>query len=101
MSLLFEVIAAGDAVPADGLDALPHDDFEAAFRRPLDVERTVAALKLACLDSARRRGSHVRHGFRDTAAWVASLSGDRTGAVRRDVALAEQVAATPVLASAL
>ena len=61
----------------------------------------MAATELHFLDSARRRGSHRRHGFRDTAAWVATLARERTGTVRRDVALAEQVAATPVVAEAL
>ncbi len=90
----------GVVVPADDLDALSNDAFEAEFARLLSLERTVAAQKLAMLESARRRGSHVRHGFRDTAAWVASLSGDRVGVVRRDVVLAESVTATPVVAAA-
>ncbi len=100
-SFIAEVIATGEVVPADDLDALSHDGFETAFSRLSAVERTVAAQKLACLESARRRGSHARHGFRDTAAWVASLTGDRVGAARRDVVVAEQVAATPVVAEAL
>jgi hypothetical protein len=101
MSLLFEVMRAGDVVSTDDLDALGDDEFEAAFQRLLAVERAVSASKLACLAAARRRGSHVRHGFRDTGAWVASLAGERAGAARRDVALAEQIAATPVVAAAL
>ena len=101
MSFVLEVIATGMVVPADDLDALSHDSFEASFHQVLTAERTLAAQRLAMLESARRRGSHVRHGFRDTAAWVASLAGDRVGATRRDVVLAEAVAATPVVASAV
>jgi hypothetical protein len=101
MSSVLEVIATGGVVPADDLDALSHESFEASFRSLLELERTVAAQKLACLESARRRGSHGRHGFRDVAAWVASLSGDRVGAVRRDVTLAESVVASPVVAAAV
>src|SRR5690349_12993700 len=101
MSFVLEVIATGMVVPADDLDALSHDSFEASFQQVLTAERTLAAQRLAMLESARRRGSHVRHGFRDTAAWVASLAGERVGAARRDVVLAEQVAATPVVAAAL
>jgi hypothetical protein len=101
MPIVFESIRAGDVVPTADLDALTDDEFEAAFRRLLAIEQAVAANKLACLDASRRRRSHVRHGFRDSAAWVAPLTGERTGAVRREVALAEQVATTPVVADAL
>ena len=38
---------------------------------------------------------------RDTAAWVAGLAGDRSGAARRDVELAAQLAVTPLVADAM
>jgi hypothetical protein len=97
----FDGIARGDVVAADAIDSLSDDDFEVALGRFLQIKQAVAATELHLLDSARRRRSHVRHGFRDTAAWVASLAGERPGAVRRDVVLAEQVAAAPVVASAV
>ena len=82
----FDGIVRGDVVAADAIDSLSDDDFEAALVRLFEIERAVEATELHFLDSARRRGSQVRHGFRDTAAWVASLAGERIGAVRRDVA---------------
>ena len=101
MTLLAEAPDIEDVVPTTDLDALGDDDFEHAFRQFLVAKRAMAARELRFLDVARRRGSHVRHGFRDTAAWVAWLAGERPGAVRHDVALAEQVAATPVVAAAV
>jgi len=98
---LFDGIARGDVVAAAAIDSMSDDDFETALHRRLEIKQAVAATELHFLDSARRRGSHRRHGFRDTAAWVATLARERTGTVRRDVALAEQVAATPVVAEAL
>jgi hypothetical protein len=98
---LFDGIARGEVVAAAAIDSMGDDEFETALRRFLEIKQAVAATELRFLDAARRRASHVRHGFRDTAAWVASLAGERTGAVRRDVALAEQVAATPVVSEAL
>jgi uncharacterized protein DUF222/HNH endonuclease len=44
---------------------------------------------------------HRRHGARDTATWVAGLTGDRRSATRRDVDLAGQLGAAPVVAAAL
>ena len=98
---LIDDIARGDFVAASAIDSLSDDDFEAALRRLVAIKQAVAATELRFLESARRRGSHARHGFRDTAAWVAALARERTGAVRRDIALAEQVAAAPVVAEAL
>jgi len=98
---LFDGIARGDVVAADAIESLGDDDFEAELRFLVTIKQAVATTELRFLDSARRRGCHRRHGFRDTATWVASLAHERTGSVRRDVALAEQVAATPVVAEAL
>jgi hypothetical protein len=100
-SALLDPIAAGTAVPASSIAALGDDNFDTELRHLLRIERAVAATKLRFLYSARRRGSHVRHGCRDTAAWVAQMSGQRRGTERRDVALAEEVAAAPVVADAL
>src|SRR5690349_18757384 len=101
MTLLADVPPLEDLVPTSDLDALGDDEFDAALRRFVLARQFMDALELRFLHAARRRGAHVRHGFRDTAAWVASLTGSRPGAVRRDVVLAEEVAAAPVLAAAV
>ena len=94
-------LAEGRAIPSTALSSLSDDDFDVLARAFVAVERAVSASRLVVLEEARRRDAHVRHGVRDVATWIARLSGERRGALHRDVLLAEQVAQAPVLAAAL
>jgi hypothetical protein len=98
---VLDELAKGRAIPATALSSLRDDEFDALARAFVAVERAVSASRLVVLEEARRRDAHVRHGARDVSTWMARLSGERRGAVHRDVLLAAQVAQAPVVASAL
>ncbi len=94
-----------DATPwaplsADDLASLDDNAFDAAIDAYIELKRAVERAGLALLSTASKRGAHVRHGFRDAASWFASLSGDRRGAVHRDLRLAQTMAETPAIGDA-
>jgi hypothetical protein len=89
------------ALDADMLARLCDNDLEAVVVELARVRQALDAAWLLALEAARGRALHLRRGARDTATWIASLTGDRRGAARRDVSVAEQVAAAPVAARAL
>jgi hypothetical protein len=89
------------ALDADTLAGLCDNELEAVVLELARVRQALDAAWMLALDAARRRQLHVRHGARDTATWIASVTGDRREAARRDVVVAEQVAGAPVAAQAL
>ncbi len=84
----------------DNLAALDDEAFDIHVDAYVALKREVERAGLALLSAASKRGAHVRHGFRDAAAWFASLGGDRRGAVHRDARLAETMAETPAIGDA-
>jgi hypothetical protein len=94
-------VAEAAALDARTLAGLCDNELEAIVVELAEARQVLEAAWLAALEAARSRSLHVRRGARDTATWIASLTGDRRGAARRDVAVAEQVAAAPVAAEAL
>ncbi len=64
------------------------------------LKQAVERAGLELLRAAAVRSAHVRHGFRDAASWLASLSGDRRGVVHRDARLAETMEETPTIGDA-
>jgi hypothetical protein len=84
-----ELSGADDQALADGVTVL------ARFRVGCD------ALWLRLVGEVERRGLHRRLGARDAATWLANVAGDRKGATRRDVELARELEATPVVADAV
>jgi hypothetical protein len=86
---------------ADMLARLCDNDLETVVVELARARAVLEAAWLRAVDAARVREIHVRRGARDTAAWVAAVTGDRRGAAHRDVVAAERVAATPVAAAAL
>ncbi len=83
------------------LDLLDDASLEAAVRRLATLQTTVQAVWLAALQAAEDRGLHRRAGARDTAAWAATIAGERRGTAARDVALAMQLHDTPLVAQAM
>jgi hypothetical protein len=93
-------VAEAAALDGDMLARLCDNEIEAAVVELARARQVLKAAWLRVVDTARVRQLHVRRGARDTATWIASLTGERKGAAHRDVVVAEQVAATPVAAEA-
>jgi hypothetical protein len=89
-----------EALGADGLACMDDDAFDATVDQYLEAKRAIERAGLALLRAASKRGAHARHGFRDAAAWFASLSGDRRGAVHRDAELAAALEEVPAIGDA-
>jgi hypothetical protein len=94
-------IGAAQGLDAPALAALSDDELDRLAESVAVGRRALEAVWLLVLEAARARSLHRRRGARDTATWAATLTGDRRGAVRRDVDVAGQVAAAPVAAAAL
>jgi hypothetical protein len=105
VTLWFMVVAidvgAAAALDADIVAGLCDTEIEDALAEVARARQALDAAWLVLVEAARARALHVRRGHRDTAGWIASLSGDRRGTARRAVEVAERVAATPVVATAL
>jgi hypothetical protein len=99
MEELRRIVRALDEVDTD-LAALGDDELDDVVQLLAALQVRVQARWLAAIGEAERRGLHQRHGARDAGTWIAALTGDRAGVARRDVELANQLAATPVVASA-
>ncbi|HEY1281406.1 MAG TPA: hypothetical protein VGF22_17135, partial [Acidimicrobiales bacterium] len=87
MEELWNVMRALDKVDTD-LAALLDAELDEVVRVLAALQARVQARWLAAIGEAERRDLHRRHGARDAGSWVAALTGDRTGAARRDVELA-------------
>jgi hypothetical protein len=96
-----EDLAAAIQRSDDGLDGCDDEVLAVAMERLAELRITLDALWLRAVGIAGQRSLHRHHGARDTAAWVAGLAGERPGAARRDVELAAQLAATPLVAEAM
>ena len=97
---LDDLTATAAALPGR-LDLLDDASLEAAVRRLAMLQTTVQAVWLAALQVAEERALHRRVGARDTAAWAATIAGDRRGSAARDVALAGQLRDAPLVAQAM
>jgi hypothetical protein len=100
MEELGRIVRALDDVDVD-VGALLDDELDEAIQVLAALQARVQARWLAAIGEAERRHLHRRHGARDAGSWIATLTGDRAGAARRDVELAGRLATTPVVASAL
>jgi hypothetical protein len=100
MEELRRIVQALDGVDTD-LGALGDDQLDEVIRLLAAVQARVQARWLAAVAEAERRQLHRRHGVRDAATWIAAVAGDRAGTARRDVELGLQLAATPIVATAL
>ena len=76
-------------------------DLEALVHQFAAFQTTVQAVWLSLLQAAEERALHRRSGARDTATWAAAVAGERRGAAARDVALAGQLGAVPLVAEAM
>ncbi len=99
--MLSSIDAALEALSADVLAAMANDQFEALVNAAPATKAKFDAFWLRFLAAADQRGTWRAEGCRDTAAWVAWKTGDRRGAARREVELAERVAGMPAVADAL
>ncbi|HMK12660.1 MAG TPA: hypothetical protein VK461_13805, partial [Acidimicrobiales bacterium] len=101
MSRPVDLAASPWAPPsADALAGLDDDAFDAQVDAYVEAKRAIERAGLALLRAASKRGAHARHGFRDAAAWFASLSGDRRGAVHHDAELAATLEASSTIGEA-
>src|SRR5690348_13223272 len=98
MEGLREVVRALDDID---VAALADDELHHVVQALAALQAQVQARWLAVVGEVERRGLHRRHGARDAGSWLATFSGERAGAARRDVELAGRLASTPVVASAL
>jgi hypothetical protein len=100
MEGLRELMRALDDVDID-VAALADDELHLVVQALAALQGQIQARWLAVVGEVERRGLHRRHGARDAGAWLATFTGERAGAARRDVELAGRLATTPVVASAL
>jgi hypothetical protein len=84
-----------------GLDACEDEPLAEVVRRLAELQTRFQAVWLRALGLAEQRSLHRAEGARDAASWVASLTGERRGASRRDVELAVQLADAPMIAEAM
>jgi hypothetical protein len=84
-----------------GLRGHSDDELDMLVPAVAALRERVEAAWLDAVALADERALHRRHAERDTAAWLASVAGERRGAARRDVELASALAAAPVVASSV
>src|SRR4051794_12567095 len=94
------ITAQIDALRVDA--AVMHADDVASVVEAFAVLRAkVDAVWLALVARADLVKVHRDHSARDTAAWIAAVTGERRGVARRDVDLAAELTIAPLVAESL
>ncbi|HEY1282198.1 MAG TPA: DUF222 domain-containing protein [Acidimicrobiales bacterium] len=83
-----------------GIDACDNPSLVPSLGRLAGLRSRLEAVWLTAVGRAFDRGLRPV-GYRDTATWIASLTGERRGTARRDVELAVQLAEIPAVADAM
>jgi hypothetical protein len=101
LPVLSSIDAALDALCVNVLDGMEDNAFATLMEQAPATKRRFEAFWLRFLAAAERRDAWRAEGCRDGAAWIAWKAGERRGAARRDVELAERIASMPALAEAV
>jgi hypothetical protein len=93
-----ELLSACDA---DALEGLDHQSLTDLGRSVLELWPRLDGARLRLIAALDANQAYRLDGARDMASWLAAKAGERRGTARRDVELAEKVAAMPAVSKRL